>query len=122
MQDLNDYYPTCNLPFLLKQRKDPGDIESAKFAASLAVKGCERAMELGIADEWVPATLLTCAFASEDLEEAKKWTEAITQDNQAEWKLKSTVETIEGQIPLVLDRGLAKQLDELLGNLRRLLS
>ena len=122
MQDLNDYYPACNLPFLLRQRKDPGDTELAKFASLLAVKGCERAIELGIANEWVPATLLTCAFASEDIVEAKRWTEAVTNDNQAEWKLKSTLETIGGQIALVSDQDLAMQLKQLLDNLRKLVS
>ncbi len=121
MQDLNDYYPTCNLPFLLKQRRQPGDIELAKFASLLAVKGCERAMELGIADEWVPQTLLTCAFSSEDLVEASRWTEVVTDDNHAEWKLKSTVETIEEQLELTQEKDILDELRSLVEKLARLI-
>ena len=122
MQDLNDYYPTCNLPFLLKQRKQPGDIELAKFASLLAVKGCERAMELGIADEWVPATLLTCAFSSEDVVEARKWVDSVTEDNHSEWKLKSTVETIEACVDQVNEANQKSELCKLLATLKKLIS
>lgn len=48
---------------LLKQRKQPSNIEFAKFASILAAMGCERVMELGIGEEWVKLQNATIPIA-----------------------------------------------------------
>jgi hypothetical protein len=109
-QDLNDYYPTGNLPVLLRQRNRPGDIERAKFAAALTVAACQRQIQLGIADEWVPPTLLAHAFATENVSTAAVWADTVNDENHSKWKLDSTINDIRVAISLVTDSDTKNQL------------
>lgn len=119
MQDLNDYYPTCNLPALLRLRGRPTDFEKAKFAAALTVAACKRAIHLGVADEWLPQTLLLNAFEAEDLNEIEQCIETITDGNHAQWKLDSTIDTIRQRIESVADLEIKRQLSKLADDLDR---
>ena len=107
-QDLNDYYPTNNLPSLLRARGKKGDLEKARFAAELTVAACERAKKLGLADEWLPQTLLRSAFESEDIEMVEEYVEQVLDDNPANWKLESTLNDIRNSLSLI-EEGPTKQ-------------
>ena len=113
LQDLNDFYPTCNLPGLLRHRGRPEDLEKAKFAAALTVAACDRQMQLGIANEWVPPTLLLNAFETEDIATAMQWADTVTDENHAQWKLTTTLADIRARIKLVQDADVRSQFSEI---------
>ena len=50
--DLNDYYPSGNLPRLYRSRKAPGDEVKAGNAAVVARLGCERTRKQSPSDVW----------------------------------------------------------------------
>ena len=60
--DLNDYYPTSNLPRLYRLRGGEGDEQKAVVAATVTVAACERSVALAKDDEWTRKTLLGAAF------------------------------------------------------------
>ena len=65
--DLNDYYPSSNLPRLYRARGAPGDAERAVAAAHVARIACERARQRDPNDAWIRPTLLGAAFDAEDV-------------------------------------------------------
>ena len=121
-QDLNDYYPTCNLPPLLRRRNQTGDEELAKFAARLTVVQCERAKALGVEDEWLNPTLLTNAFSAGDFDEAEKWVGIVELESPAQWKLDSTITTIEGCVKSIESPELNTKFQSLVERLRKLIA
>ena len=60
--DLNDYYPSSNLPSLLRARGRSSDIERARFIGALVVEQIERSLSENGRDEWARPTLLGAAF------------------------------------------------------------
>lgn len=102
--DLNDYYPTCNLPSLYRMRGQEGDEESAKTAATVTRLACERATAQGIADEWLKPTLLGAAFGAGDLSAATRLvTEIERSSDLAAWKLDTTLADLEREIERITD-------------------
>ena len=83
-------------------------MEKARFAAELTVAACERAKKLGLADEWLPQTLLRSAFESEDIEMVEEYVEQVLDDNPANWKLESTLNDIRNSLSLI-EEGPTKQ-------------
>ena len=118
--DLNDYFPSCNLPRLYKARNEDGDDARAAVAAQVAMMACERARARNARDEWLNPTLLGLAFDAGDLAKARALFKEVRQ-RPADWKLDTTVAD--------LDRSLAQQpegpgraaLAALLGELKALL-
>ena len=97
--DLNDYYPTCNLPSLYRMRGQEGDEELAKAAATVTRLACERAEERGSADEWLKPTRLGAAFGAGDLSAATRLvTEIERSDNLAAWKLETTIADLDRDV------------------------
>ena len=112
--DLNDYYPTCNLPRLYRMRGQEGDEELAKTAATVTGLACERAEERGSADEWLKPTRLGAAFGAGDLTAATRLvTEIERSGNMAVWKL----ETIIADRDLDLERIIAPDRQDAFKNL-----
>jgi hypothetical protein len=85
--DLNDYYPSSNLPRLYRRRGRPGDEERARTAASVALVACERAKRLHPDDPWIRPTLLGMAFDAGDASKAEELAEQIALEGVAAWKL-----------------------------------
>jgi tetratricopeptide (TPR) repeat protein len=119
-QDLNDYYPTCNLAQLLKARGNPEDFAMAEFTARLTVQACERAIALKQDNEWTKSTLLGAAFDTESLEEATRWVTEVEHSSPTEWKLDTTVKDLKEKITYIQDadkqatfQALIKRLDDL---------
>ena len=112
-QDLNDYYPTSNLSLLLRLRGKETDDKKARFAADLTVTACERAIALGIDDEWLPQTLLGNAFELADIELVEEYLEKVLDDNPPKWQLESTLEDIRTGISLIEDEETRRQLSDL---------
>jgi hypothetical protein len=92
--DLNDYFPSCNLPRLYQVRGKRGDQERARAAAEVARLACERARELKIDDEWVRPTLLGMAFFAGDVPLVEELAEEVAAEGAVEWKLATTFEDL----------------------------
>jgi tetratricopeptide (TPR) repeat protein len=119
-QDLNDYYPTCNLAQLLKARGNPEDLAMAEFAARLTVQACERAIALKQDNEWTKSTLLGAAFDTESLDEATRWVTEVENSSPAEWQLGSTLIDLQQRTKQIQDankqttfQALIKRLEDL---------
>lgn len=91
MLDLNDYYPSCNLPRLYRARNGAGDADRARLAGGIALKACERARAINPDDEWVRPTLLGAAFDAQDVLGAASLSREISRDRPGVWKLSTTI-------------------------------
>lgn len=91
MLDLNDFYPSCNLPRLYRARDDVGDIDRARLAGSIALKACERARALNPDDPWLRPTLLGAAFDAQDVHGAKTLAGEVKRERPGTWKLGTTI-------------------------------
>jgi hypothetical protein len=115
--DLNDYYPSSNLPRLYRERSEEGDAKLADVAAQLAMMACERARARNSQDEWVNPTLLGLAFDAGDLGIARQCVRSVRREGHAAWKLQTTLADLRRSIaqntdPLI-QQGLAAMLEEL---------
>lgn len=103
--DLNDYYPTSNLPRLYRLRGQEGDEERAQAAATVTRLACERAEERGSTDEWLRPTRLGAAFSTGDVPAATRLvTEIERSDELASWKLDTTLVDLERDIEQIADQ------------------
>jgi len=102
--DLNDYYPTSNLPRLYRLRRQEGDEERAQATATVTRLACERAEAKGIADEWLRPTRLGAAFGAGDLSAATGLVIEIERsDELASWKLDTTLVDLERDIEQIAE-------------------
>lgn len=90
--DLNDYYPSSNLPRLYRTRKRRGDDERARTAAAVAMTACERARLHNASDEWLNPTLMGAAFDAGDSAKADELAGQITAADLASWKLEISLD------------------------------
>lgn len=110
--DLNDYYPTCNLPSLYRQRNQPGDNDKASDATRLTYIACERAIQLNSNDEWIRPTLLGLAFQEGDLSKASELADRVIREGAATWKLETTIADLQASVNLHDDSILRERLLE----------
>jgi hypothetical protein len=103
MLDLNDYYPSCNLPRLYRARGANGDAEKATAAAHLVYFACHRAKERNAMDEFLRPTLLGAAFDAGDVDEAQDLVDEIAATDSAAWKLNTTIPDLELSLEHVTD-------------------
>ena len=116
-QDLNDYYPVSNLPPLLRIRNREGDLQKAQFAGSLTVAACQRAIQLGMADQWLPQTMLQNAIELEDVASFEQCVDTLLDENHAQWNLESTLSNIRLRIQTIEDADKKKRFTELANEL-----
>jgi tetratricopeptide (TPR) repeat protein len=121
MLDLNDYYPSSNLPRLYRARGSEGDEERARAVAQLVLIACRRAKERDPHDEWVRPTLLGIAFDEADVSAARKLTEEVKMEGADTWKLETTIQDLENTVNQTQDEAKREALTQLLGQLRALL-
>jgi tetratricopeptide (TPR) repeat protein len=121
LQDLNDYYPSSNLPQLLRARGEEGDAELAQFATNLTLRTCERARQLNREDEWLRPTLLGAAFDAEDVAEADRLVRLIEAESSAAWKLETTLADLQQRVTQVKDEGKRQKLQTALTRMEKLL-
>jgi hypothetical protein len=118
--DLNDFYPTSNLPRLYRSRGGAGDERKAVVAAMVTLAACQRSIDQRTDDEWTRQTLLGAAFDTGDVEEARTLLPAIRNDGPAAWKLDSTVSDLQVSLELQQDQDVKRRLGELVQELREL--
>jgi hypothetical protein len=101
--DLNDYYPSSNLPRLYRQRGGKGDEDRARGAATVARAACERSRKLNPHDEWVRPTLLGMAFDAGDAAAAEALVDEIAREGAAVWKIETTLADLAAAVELQND-------------------
>lgn len=89
--DLNEYYCSCNLPSLYRERNGQGDHDRAIAVAAASRLACERARQRGSDDPWLPPTLLGLAFSEGNLEAVEQLCDEITGKSGIDWQLESTL-------------------------------
>jgi hypothetical protein len=115
--DLNDFYPSSNLPRLYKERAEEGDDESAALAARIAMLACDR----DTTSPWRNPTRLALAFDAADVETAKRYAKQVRRDGPAAWQLETTVKDLERSVGQVQDEAKRKSLEAMLADLKTLL-
>ena len=119
--DLNNYYPTSNLPRLYRARRHDDDLTRAGEAAIIATEACRRALDLGLADDWTKATLLGMAFYRGDVTDAQNLTQCVEEEGPGVWQLKTTIKDLTGDIEQHDDPEVQAELRALLDRLNALL-
>ena len=119
--DLNDYYPSSNLPRLLRLRAQDGDERAAAAAASIALYATERARARNPNDEWINPTLIGAAFDAADIPNAKKLFQEIRKVGAPRFHLKATIPDLQLSVDLTQDPKLKAGLSAVLEDLKRLL-
>jgi tetratricopeptide (TPR) repeat protein len=122
MLDLNDYYPSSNLPRLYRERKQKGDEEEAKATAQLAMTACRRSIQRNPADPWGLPTLMAAAFDAGDVGAATDLLEKSRQTTIAPFQVESAVPDMWRGISLLKDKKKAGALASILGDFQRLLT
>lgn len=118
--DLNDYYPSCNLPLLYQSRQRKGDAERAQTAAAITMVACQRARARHVSDEWLNPTLLGAAFQSGDVEKAQELADLVKLDGPAAWKLDTTLADLKTAVSLQENAGKAAQMHAIIADLEML--
>ena len=116
--DLNQYYCSCNLPRLYRQRKLNDDEVRADIVAKVVLAACERAEKLGVADEWLKQTLLGAAFDARDCDKAEKLAAEVRSKAGERWKLRSTIGDLELSANQVEDKDVKDRVTTILGSLQ----
>ena len=119
--DLNNYYPSSNLPRLYRARAEPGDEQRAVEAEVATALACRAQLELGTADEWVRPTLLGNAFDRGDVAEAIRLRPQVELEGPDAWKLAVTIETLETSVEQQPNEEIRTALTEVLAQLKKLL-
>jgi tetratricopeptide (TPR) repeat protein len=118
--DLNDYFPSCNLPLLYRTRARKGDDEKATAAATVALLACERSRTINPSDPWAIPTLTGMAFASGNVDKAEELYEEMLDNGAQAFNLQSTIPELERAISLMKDAAVAASLNEVLDNIKKL--
>jgi hypothetical protein len=121
MLDLNDYFPSSNLPRLYRERKREGDEGKAVTVTHLARLACERARKRNAADPWVTLTLLGAAFDAGDCQSAELLLAAIREDVPPPFYIQATIPDLRRSLLLIRDPGTRASLAATLGSMQRLL-
>lgn len=116
--DLNDFFPSCNLPHLYLKRNRPKDKEKANQAAVIARLACERAKNLNSTNKWVRPTLLLMAFIEGNAEAAENLVEEIEEENNiTAWVLDTTIADLKSSIELHEDQAIKQSLLDILNQI-----
>ncbi len=118
--DLNDYYPSSNLPRLYRERNGAGDADRARAVSQLVVQACERARRRNSQDEWLPQTLLGAAFDAGDATKAEELAAEIERSDRAPWKLDTTLQDLERSVGQQPDPATRERLEAVLETLAAL--
>jgi tetratricopeptide (TPR) repeat protein len=116
--DLNDFYPSSNLPFLYRDRGADGDEQKASIVAQLAMLACERDAK----NPWAKPTLLTLAFFDEDIKRARQCASDVRREGPAVWQLETTLDTLARSVGQARDPKKQAELGEILSALQQLVS
>jgi hypothetical protein len=117
--DLNQYYCSCNLPRLYRQRKRKGDEMRALNVAPVVLAACEVARKHGRQDEWLNATLLGAAFDAHDCDRADELATEVASQGAATWQIDSMLGDLMLSVSQTEDKDARGRLQTILEMLRR---
>ena len=120
MLDLNDFYPSSNLPRLYRARGDRADESRAQTTLQVVSAACQRELKRGTANEWVRPTLLGVAFDLGDPDQAEDIAMLVEREGPDAWKLDTMVKDLEASILQVVDAGRKARLLAVLARLQAL--
>lgn len=100
-EDLNDYYPSSNLPRLYRLRGEPGDEDRAVSVAFVVDAACRRAIARNPADLWARLTQLGAAFDRGDGDEARALAVDIEQRTPPDFSLGTTMDDLDTTVELL---------------------
>jgi tetratricopeptide (TPR) repeat protein len=118
--DYNEYFCASNLPTLLRDRGENGDVEEAEFLDKLIKRICERKTRRSEDDGWVKATLLGVAFRSQDITLVRKLAIRVNKQGAAAWELETSLDDIDDALYHVKDQTLKSSLTNVRDNLYKL--
>jgi tetratricopeptide (TPR) repeat protein len=118
--DLNDYYPSSNLPRLYRRRGDDGDEAKARDVAIVALASCHRARQRNPKDQWIRPTLLGAAFDAGDIKQAKQLYKEIISEGPGSFQLNSTIPDLEKSLALQTGSETYHELQKVLDDLKKL--
>ncbi len=119
--DLNDYYPSGNLPRLYRERGSADDLVRADEVAVIVTDACRRAVALGLESEWTKSTLLGMAFYRGDVIAARTLTGCVQDEGPGVWQLESTIGDLAKDVEQHRDPTVRADLAAVLDELRQLL-
>jgi tetratricopeptide (TPR) repeat protein len=120
-EDLNDYYPSSNLPRLYRRRGNAGDEERAVAMVFVVDAACRRAIMRDPANMWPRLTLLGTAFDRGEPDQARTLAEDIEVLAPADFPLSTTIADLQASVEL-LPTGKQERMREALEYVRRLLA
>jgi hypothetical protein len=121
MLDLNDYYPSCNLPRLYRERREKDDERKAVEVATVAKLACERSRKRNPDDPWITLTLLAASFDAGDVRSARELCAEISRGGAPALHVESTILDLRRSLYRLRDSKKAARLAAVLGDLQRLL-
>ena len=121
MLDLNDYYPSSNLPRLYMVRGAKGDADKARAVAQVVYHACQRAKARGAPDPWLRPTLLAAAFDAADIDAATTLYDEVVNEGPGDWQLKSVLADLDVSLQQVKDAELRAALEGVRDDLQKLL-
>ena len=121
MLNLNDYFPSSNLPRLYMTRGAKGDADKARGVAQLVYHACQRAKARGAPDPWLRPTLLAAAFDAADVDAATALYEEVVNEGPGDWQLESVLRDLDVSLKLVDDAARRAALEGVRDGLRKLL-
>ncbi len=120
--DYNEYFCVYNLPTLLRDRGEEGDMEEADFLDKLTIRICEMKIEKGEDDGWVKPTLLGAAFRSQDITLVRKLALKVGKLGVSAWELETSLDDIDDALYHVKDPTLKSSLTKVRDDLYELVS
>jgi tetratricopeptide (TPR) repeat protein len=123
MLDLNDYYPSCNLPALYRDRGGRGDLDRMRITATVARMACDRAIQRKADDHWTRPTLLGLACVEGDVQVLEELCDQIEAEAEGHvrWKVGTTVDDLRWTADRTSDPERQKELQKALVRLQRML-
>jgi hypothetical protein len=118
--DLNNYFPSSNLPRLYRARGDEDDEAKASEAATVALAACKRAQVINSTDAWIKPTLLGAAFDAGDVRHARQLYREVLRAGAGAFQLDSLLGDLARSLELQTGSASYAELQQVLEDLRKL--
>ena len=118
--NLNEYYCSSNLPRLYRLRNGEGDAARAHAVSTIVIAACERARKLGVADEWLRATLLGSAFDNGNCQKAAELAREVAREGAALWVRDTTLNDLKVTLEQLQDADTKAKMAAIYAELERL--
>jgi len=120
MLDLNDFFPSSNLPRLYRARNGKGDEANAITALHVTSAACQRALARATENEWVRPTMLGVAFDIPDADKAEEYADRIEREGADRWAVDTTLRSLRESAEHVTDTAVKDRLINVLHRLNSL--